>query len=621
MPLAPNTRLGRYEIRAPLGAGGMGEVYLAADTLLGREVALKVLPPEFASEPQRLARFLREARAASALNHPHILTVYDAGEQAGTHFIVTEVVDGLTLRDWVREERPPLGELAEAVRQAALALAAAHRAGIVHRDVKPENLMRRRDGYVKVLDFGIAKALARPDSGGAADQRPALTQPGLVLGTVRYMSPEQAAGEAVDGRTDVWGLGVVLYELAAGRPPFGGGSPEATLVEIVSREPAPLSSLVPHAPEALCRVVERALRKGRGERYASAAEMAAALEAAVRAPAQTGAAGAAMPAGQAGRGHTTVRLSGVSVGAGGEARAAATTTPTNLPPRTSALIGRGRELAEVTSALRSPEARLLTLTGPGGTGKTRLAVEAGRELLGEFPDGVYAVDLSPLSNPELVASPVAEALGVAETPGGSLEDALARHLSDKRLLLVLDNFEHLLAGAPVVSTLLAAAPGLKVLATSRAPLRLSAEREYAVEPLEVPAFTSLPPTDELAQVPAVALFIERARQAKPSFALTAENSLAVAEVCRRLDGLPLALELAAARVKLLTPRALLDRLDHSLKLLTGWARDLPSRQQTMRGAVAWSYDLLDGAERAVLRRLAVFAGGCTLGAAEAVCGA
>ncbi|HEX8285918.1 MAG TPA: protein kinase [Pyrinomonadaceae bacterium] len=524
MSLAPNTRLGRYEIRSQLGAGGMGEVYLASDTVLGRDVALKVLPPEFASEPERLARFVREARAASALNHPHIITVFDAGEHSGTHFIVTELIEGLTLRDWVRDERPPLAELVDAARQAALALAAGHRAGIVHRDVKPENLMRRRDGFVKVLDFGIAKALAPLDPAGAADDRHAVTQSGMVLGTVRYMSPEQANAEAVDGRTDVWSLGVVLYELASGRPPFEKGSPAATLVEIVSREPVPLSSLVPHAPEGLCRVVERALRKERGERFATADEMAAALEAVVRAPGQTSEGGAVMPAGQSPRGYTTVRLSGVGAGADGEAPAAATTPPTNLPPRTSALIGRGRELDEVTSALRSPGARLLTLTGPGGTGKTRLAVEAALALLGDFPDGVYAADLSPLSDPALVASPVAQALGVVEPPAGSLADALARHLSDKRLLLVLDNFEHLLEGAPLVSTLLASAPGLKVLATSRAPLRLSLEREYAVEPLELPSPSGQPPPDELGRVPAVALFVERARQAKPSFALTAENA-------------------------------------------------------------------------------------------------
>jgi serine/threonine protein kinase len=180
MSLAPYTRLGRYEIRRQIGAGGMGEVYLARDSLLGREVALKVLPTQLACEPERLARFLREARAASALIHPNILTVYDAGEQAGTHFIVTELVDGLTLRDWVRDARPPLSELTDAVRQAALG--AAHRAGIVHRDVKPQNLMRLRDGYVKVLDFGIAKALAPLDTAGATDDRLAVTQTGMVLG-------------------------------------------------------------------------------------------------------------------------------------------------------------------------------------------------------------------------------------------------------------------------------------------------------------------------------------------------------------------------------------------------------------------------------------------------------
>jgi predicted ATPase len=621
MTLPTDTRLGRYEIRSQLGVGGMGEVYLARDTLLGRDVALKVLPPQFASEPQRLARFVREARAASALNHPNIVTVFDVGEQSGTHFIVTELVDGLTLRDWVRGERPPLSELVEAVRQAALALAAAHGAGIVHRDVKPENLMRRRDGYVKVLDFGIAKALAPPDAAAETDDRLAATQPGMVLGTIRYMSPEQAGGEEVDGRTDVWSLGIVLYELAAGRPPFEKGSPAATLVEIVSREPEPLSRLVPHAPEALCRVVERALRKERGERFPTAAGMAEALEAAKREMAQSDKAGTVMPAGQRGQGYTTMRLSlGGDSGAGGEAPADAAAPPMNLPPRTSALIGRGRELAEVTSALRAPEPRLLTLTGPGGSGKTRLATEVGRELLGDFPDGVFAVDLSPLSDPELIASPVAQALGVVEPPAGSLADALARQISGKRLLLILDNFEHLLDGAPLVSKLLAASPGLKVLATSRAPLRLSREREYAVEPLELPTASDLRPPDELARVPAVALFVERARQVRPTFALTSENARAVAEVCRRLDGLPLALELAAARVKLLTPRAMLDRLDHRLKLLTGGARDLPNRQQTMRGAVGWSYDLLVEAERAVLRRLAVFVGGASLEAAEAVCG-
>ncbi|HKS27676.1 MAG TPA: protein kinase [Pyrinomonadaceae bacterium] len=637
MTLLPDTRLGRYEIRSQLGAGGMGEVYLALDTLLGRFVALKVFTPKLVLEPERLARFEREAKAASALNHPGILTVFDMGEQSGTRFIVTEVVDGLTLREWAAHDRPSLAELADAIRQAALALDAAHRAGIVHRDVKPENLMRRRDGLVKVLDFGIAKVITNTDRSGAPLDNAPVTTTGALIGTVRYMSPEQAMGEAVDGRTDIWSLGVVLYELASGHPPFENESLTATLIDIVSGEPVPLSNLVPHAPEALLRVVERAMRKDRRERFQTAAEMAKALEEIGRAyVVQTGEASAPVltqdrpetgaltlmqPSEQSVHFGSTVKRTTVrGISADIEARHVA--PPTNLPTHASKLIGRRRELAEVMAALRNPAERLLTLTGPGGTGKTRLAIEAARALLGgvDFREGVFIVDLSPLSDASLIARPIAQALGVAETPGGSLADALARDISGKRLLLVLDNFEHLLEGATLVSELLAASPGLKVLATSRAPLRLSQEREYAVEPLEVPTLTGLLAPEELSRVPAVTLFVERARLAKPSFTLTAENARAVAEICRRLDGLPLALELAAARVKLLTPRAMLDRLDQRLKLLTGGARDLPGRQQTMRGAVAWSYDLLDEKERAVLRRLAVFPNGCTLEAAEAVCG-
>jgi non-specific serine/threonine protein kinase len=615
----------------------MGDVYLAQDSLLGRQVAIKVFPPQVSQgEAERLARFVREAKAASALNHPNILTVFDAGKQSGMYFIVTELVEGLTLRDWVSQERPALSELSDVVRQAARALDTAHRAGIVHRDIKPENLMRRGDGLVKVLDFGIAKVIEAVDGASMSPNNIPLTATGALVGTVRYMSPEQAAGDVLDGRTDIWSLGVVLYELASGRAPFDKESVTAALIDIVSHEPEPFASLVPHAPEALCLVVERAMRKERGERFQTAAEMAEALAAAGRALED---AGRVRPTALSEQGQETGRVTLVhpsslyrplgsptklttvrDAGADVEVKPAA--PPTNLPARASKLIGREHELSEITGALRDTGARLLTLTGPGGTGKTRLALEAGRKLLGnaDFPEGVFFVDLSPLSDPGLIAWHIAQALGVAETPGISLVDALAHHLSDKRLLLVLDNFEHLLEGATLVSQLLAASPGLKVLATSRAPLRLSQEREYPVEPLELPVFTSLPSPEELARVPAVALFVERARQAKATFNLTAENARAVAEVCRRLDGLPLALELAAARVKLLTPRAMLDRLDHRLKLLTGGARDLPGRQQTMRGAVAWSYDLLDDEERAVLRRLAVFVGGCTLSAAEAVCG-
>jgi predicted ATPase len=603
--LAPGTTLGRYTVRRPLGAGGMGEVYLAFDPELERAVALKILPADLAGDAGRVARFVREAKAASALNHPNILTVFDAGTHDDTRFLVTEFVDGRTLRTWLDEGRPDVQQILDVVAQAASALSAAHEAGIVHRDVKPENLMLRRDGLVKVLDFGIAKLTATPSLDTGASTAAQATKPGAVLGTVRYMSPEQASGAAVDARSDVWSLGVVLYELVAGRPPFAGASPIATLAAILERDPEPIERVATHAPASLVGVVERALRKRPDERTASAAELVAEIRRIARAL-ESGGAPELEP--------ETATLAPVAA----PDRQA---PPTNLSAGISLIVGREREVEEVTSMLRAPAARLVTLTGPGGTGKSRLALEVARGLVPEYRDGAFAVDLSLVSEPALVAPHVAHALGVAEAGSTPMSERLARHLKTREVLLVLDSFEHLMAAAPLVAGLLAAAPGLKALVTSRAPLHLRHEREYPVEPLEVPEFATLPPVEELARSGAVALFVARAREAKPSFALTAENARAVVEVCRRLDGLPLAIELAAARVKLFAPGALLGKLEHRLKLLTGGARDLPGRQQTMRGAVQWSYDLLDESERELLCRLAVFAGGCDYGAAEAVCGA
>ena len=293
--------------------------------------------------------------------------------------------------------------------------------------------------------------------------------------------------------------------------------------------------------------------------------------------------------------------------------------PNNLPLQRSPLIGREREVAEVERLLLREDVGLLTLTGPGGTGKTRLALQVAAEVLDRFEDGVFFVALAPLADPGLVGSAIAQALGVRESGERPLLDSLKDYLREKRLLLVLDNFEHLLAAAPVVSELLGANPGLKVLVTSRAVLHLYGEHDYPVPPLALPARQPLPPLEALTQYETVRLFIERARAAKPDFAVTNANAPAVAEICHRLDGLPLAIELAAARVRLLPPEALLRRLDHRLPLLVGGPRDLPARQQTLRGAIAWSYDLLDESERALFRQLAVFVGGCTLEAAEAVC--
>src|SRR5215217_6389166 len=288
--------------------------------------------------------------------------------------------------------------------------------------------------------------------------------------------------------------------------------------------------------------------------------------------------------------------------------------PFPLPP----LIGREQAIGAVAALLAQPTIRLLTLTGPGGTGKTRLALAVAEQVAPAFPDGVVFVSLAPLVDPAFVAPTIAERLGVRERAEQTLRDALVTHLAGKRLLLVLDNFEHVLPAAPLVAELLGACPALRVLSTSRAALHLSGEHLYSVPPLALPNVDRLPPLEELGQTAAVRLFVDRARAVKSDFALNEANTPAVVEIVRRLDGLPLALELVAARARALSPAALSVRLDRRLPLLTGGAHDLPDRQRTLRDTIAWSYDLLRPNEQTLFRRLGVFAGGCTLESAETV---
>jgi predicted ATPase/class 3 adenylate cyclase len=289
-------------------------------------------------------------------------------------------------------------------------------------------------------------------------------------------------------------------------------------------------------------------------------------------------------------------------------------TPTNLPvPRTS-FVGREREVARVKDLLKGPG--LLTLTGPGGGGKTRLALEAARVLLDVYPDGVFFVELGPVTDHRLVPSTIADSIGVKAEGRRPVLDTLRDQVRDREMLLVVDNFEHVVEGAQVVADLLDAAPRMRILVTSREPLHVAGEQELPVPPLALPEGDGQP--DVLTRSEAVALFVQRATAVDPGFRVTEANALAVAELCRRLDGLPLAIELAASRAKLLPPEAILERLERRLELLTGGPVDLPARQRTLREAIAWSYDLLNDAERALFRRLSVFAGGWTIDAAEAV---
>ncbi len=293
--------------------------------------------------------------------------------------------------------------------------------------------------------------------------------------------------------------------------------------------------------------------------------------------------------------------------------------PHNLPVQPTPFLGREQEVTSVCGLLRRPEVRLVTLTGPGGIGKTRLGLQVAAELADQFADGVFLVPLAPVSDPEQVIPTIAQTLSIGEASDQPLFALLKTAIKEKQLLLLLDNFEQVEAAALAVAELLAACPKLKVLVTSRAVLHVRAEREFAVPPLSLPNLKRLPDLAALSQYEAVALFIERAQAVKPDFHVTNANAPAVAAICARLDGLPLAIELAAARVKYFPPQMLLTRLEQGLAVLSSGARDLPARQQTLRGAMAWSYDLLSPEEQMLFRRCAVFVDSCTWEAAEVVC--
>jgi non-specific serine/threonine protein kinase len=592
--LEPGSKLGRYEIRSLLGAGGMGEVYLAHDPELQRPVALKVLAAAVRADEELRKRLEHEARAASALNHPNILTVYDMGQLGEERFIATEYVDGVTLRQRMSRIEPSLWDIVDIGVQIASAIAAAETAGLVHRDIKPDNIMLRRDGYVKLLDFGLARAVTTEP-----DMRK--TDPGVVRGTVFYMSPEQLRGMVLDSRSDVWSTGVLLFELVSGRLPFEGESSSDVAASILRSEaPTLMQRDGTPAPPRLALILDRALMKDRTRRYQTAADLLWDLKEL-----------------QGDLAHDAAHVRGSD-----ESRMATTETvgtfeppPSNLPSTMSALVGREAEREDVLSLLRRDDVRVVTLTGPGGTGKTRLSLDVGAALLREMEDGVWWVSLAPILDSRLVVSEIASVLDVHEG-GAPLLDAVVSSVREKMLLLILDNFEQVLDAAPLIGRILAAAPRVKALVTSRSPLRIVGEREYAVPPLITPPL-DLPLTPEaFANYPSVALFLERASAVKSDFMLTSENARAIAEICVRLDGLPLAIELAAARVKVLPPQAMLSRVENRLKLLLGGSRDLPERQQTMRAAISWGYHLLDAEEQRLFATLSVFRGGFTLEAAE-----
>lgn len=579
-------KIGVYEVVHLIGMGGMGEVYLAKDLRLGRNVALKLLSPHFADQSDQVERFQQEARATSSLNHPNILTVHDFGEFHNRPFFVTEFVQGETLRMHLVRQTLTIEKKLDVALQIARGLAAAHKAGIVHRDIKPENIMLRDDGYVKILDFGLAKLTQTFN----ADKF--TTFPGMILGTVNYMSPEQASGLPFDQRTDIWSLGIVIFEMITGRTPFEDKTPTGILASILKSEPPQIQ------PPAFNQIIQKSLQKHQNLRYQSAKEILYDLNLLRSNNVQNTIGQFADSSNQ-----PTVKANYFSL------------VPNNLSILPTVFVGRKKEIEAVKELLNDENIRLVTMIGAGGTGKTRLAWQVASEFLETFPGGIYFVRLATITNPELVASVIAQTLDIKEAGNLSVIERLKENLRDKKMLLILDNFEHLFESISLITELLASCPHLKILLTSRTVLRIRGEHEFFVPTMSLPENTDS--FEKLKTFSAVKLFVQTARGVKSDFKLTGENAGTIAEICRKLDGLPLALELAAARIKLFPPQILVNKLN--LKMLSGGARDLPEKQQTMRNTIAWSYEFLSDAEKRLFRSLSVFTGGFTFDSAEAVC--
>lgn len=582
-----------------IGRGGFGVVFRCTQAALDRTVAVKVLTGD---RDEHRERFLREQRAMGRLTgHPNIVDVLLVGETAsGLPYVVMPYYRRGSLDAQIRRSGPlPLPEVLRLGVKLAGALESAHRLGILHRDVKPANVLLTDYDEPALSDFGIAHI---PGGFQTAD--------GTFTGSPAFTAPEILSGDPPSPASDVYGLGATLFSALTGHAAFERHSGEQVVAQFlrIATEAAP-DLREGGIPDDVSALVEHAMSRDPKNRP-SAVELGNEIQ---RAQADNG-----------------LAVDEMSLQAEAEAKAGAQperpsqpgpfgTTLGNLPSELTSFVGRRAELAKTKELLAS--SRLVTLTGIGGVGKTRLALRVASECGRGFSGGVWLVELGELRDGSLLVSVVAASLGVRDQAGRPLREVLVEHLSSRELLLILDNCEQVVdSAAELAEALLRTCPKVRILATSREPLNIGAESVLRVSPLALPGAGTPRTVDGLPDYDAVALFAERAAAAAPSFTLTNDNAPTVAEICSRVEGLPLALELAAARLRTLSVDQVRERLADRYTLLTRGSRTAPARQQTIGWSVGWSYDLCTPAEQQLWARLSVFAGGFELEAAEYVCG-
>ncbi|MFQ6393445.1 protein kinase domain-containing protein [Nocardia sp. KC 131] len=605
-PVAEELAAAGFEDAEEIGRGGFGVVYRCTQAELDRTVAVKVLTAEMDAENRE--RFLREQRAMGRLTgHPNIVTMLQADVTAsGRPYLVMPYHPAGSLDARIRGQGPLSAESVLWIGvKIAGALESAHRLDILHRDVKPGNVLLTDYGEPMLTDFGIARI-----AGGFQ------TDAGTVTGSPAFTAPEVLDGRAPTAAADVYGLGATLFCALTGHAAFERRSGENVVTQFLRITTQPVPDLHEHGiAEDVSAVISAAMSRDPDERPSAAAlgeaiqhtqrrqgfnveEMAIHLaepdrERRAHKPATRG-------------WHPPAPATSWSAGA--------------LPLELTSFVNRRTELAQVRNLLST--ARLVSLSGTGGVGKTRLALRAAAAARREFADGVWLVELADVSDPSLLVNVVAATLGLRDDPARPQSEVVVEFLSTRESLLVLDNCEQLVeAVAELVETWLRASSNLRILATSREPLNIAGEAVLQVPPLTVPDLDREPSLRGLPRYDAVTLFADRAAAAVPTFEVDEDNKAAVIRICARLDGLPLAIELAAARTRTMSPEQILQRLDDRYGLLTRASRTAPTRQQTLRWCIDWSYELCTEAEQRLWARLSVFAGGFELDAAEQVCGA